>query len=148
MGVKVGEFPAGVVKLIWIRDQGACAMCGRSLVATRRGYPDYEGGWSVQHREARGKGGASRKYGRVARPWLTLASNGVLMCGDGVTGCHGDVETRERARGFALGFVVSAIGVRRPASVPIKHAAHGWVTLDDVGGWDPAEAPEEEAIAA
>lgn len=146
--MKVGEFPADVVTLIWIRDQGSCAMCGRALLATRRGLPDYEGGWSVQHREARGKGGAPRKHGRDVRPWLTRASNGVLMCGDGVTGCHGDVETRNRAGGFALGFVVSAIGVRRPASVPIKHALHGWVTLTDAGGFEPAEAPEEEAIAA
>lgn len=143
--MSAGEFSAEVVEVIWTRDGGCCAMCGRSLLATRRGYPAYEGGWSVQHREARGAGGVKSRKGRVRRPWLVLPSNGALMCGDGVSGCHGDVETRERAEGRRLGFVVSANGVRRPSEVPVRHAVHGWVLLDDVGGWSVVDEPEEAA---
>ncbi len=132
MSVKPGEFSPEVVQVIWERDRGCCAKCGRRLREYMRGQLGPIGGWSVQHREARGAGGVGRKG---ARPWLTRASNGVLLCGDGTTGCHGDVETRERAAARELGFVVSATGIRRPASVPILHALYGWVLLDDEGGY-------------
>lgn len=132
-----GEFPPDVVDTIWDRDKGRCAMCGKRLDRERRGAPGHAGGWSIQHREARGKGGVKRKN---ARPWLTLASNGVLMCGDGVSGCHGDVETKHREWARAFGFVVSALRVFRPAEVPIKHAVYGWVLLLDDGTVESAEA--------
>lgn len=131
-----GEFSPDVVETIWNRDQGRCGMCGKQLDRDRRGAPGFAGGWSIQHREARGKGGVKRK---AARPWLTLPSNGLLMCGDGVSGCHGDVETKHRAWGLAFGFVVSVHRVRRPAEVPVKHAVHGWVRLLDDGTVEPAE---------
>lgn len=129
-----GEFPPAVVELIWKRDRGKCAMCGRGLVRELRGEPGHSGGWSIQHREARGAGGDRR--GR--RPWLTQAANGVLMCGDGVTGCHGEVETRERKKGMTAGFVVSALGMMRPEDVPIQHVLHGLVRLDNDGGFESA----------
>lgn len=72
---------------------------------------------------------------------MTFAANGVVMCGDGVTGCHGRAETKDRARAYDLGFAVRS-GVRPPAQIPILHAVHGWVLLDDQGGWVPVEAPE------
>ncbi|MCC2030641.1 hypothetical protein [Microbacterium allomyrinae] len=143
---KPGEFSPDVVELIWIRDGGACVDCGMPQVRERRG--EAFGGWSIQHREARGAGGTSKGAVRKnARPWLVLASNGAVMCGTGVTGCHGRAETKDRRRAFDLGFAVRP-GVRRPAEMPIRHALHGWVTLTDDGDWEPAEAPEEEAIAA
>jgi hypothetical protein len=69
------------------------------------------------------------------------------MCGDGATGCHGRTETRDRARAYALGYAIRA-GVRLPAEVPMLHAVHGWVLLDDEGGWVPVEAPDAGEIAA
>ena len=132
---KPGEFAPATVDLIWERDKGCCVDCGKPQRWERRG--EAFGGWSVQHRSARGNGGTNRG----ARPWLTRAANGVIMCGTGTTGCHGRAETRDRARAFDLGFAVR-MGVTLPASTPLRHAVHGWVLLDDAGGWTPVEAPE------
>lgn len=133
--MKAGEFSAETVDLIWERDRGCCVDCGMPQVRERRG--EAFGGWSLQHREARGQGGTKRG----GRPWLTLPSNGVVLCGTGVTGCHGRTETVDRARAFALGFAIRS-GIRRPHEIPMRHALLGWVTLNDAGGWDPADAPE------
>lgn len=134
---KPGEFSDATVEVIWERDKGCCVDCGQPQRRERRG--EAFGGWSVQHRAARGKGGTSR--GSRLRPWLTRAANGVIMCGTGTTGCHGRAETRDRARAFDLGFAVRT-GVTLPASAPLRHAVHGWVLLDEEGGWTPVEAPE------
>lgn len=74
-------------------------------------------------------------------------SNGVLLCGSGTTGCHGWAHANpEAAR--ALGFAVGTD--EDPRQVPIHHAIHGWVYLDDFGGFTREEpAPVElEAVAA
>ena len=130
-----GEFSPMVVEAIWNRDRGCCAMPGcvnPGLVRERRGEP-FSGGWSIQHREARGAGGVKRNS---ARPHLVLPSNGVLLCGTGTTGCHGKVEAHGVPSEW--GFSVSRHGVLRPAQVPIFHALHGRVFLDDTGGWELA----------
>jgi hypothetical protein len=44
----------------------------------------------------------------------------------------------DRARWTAAGFLVRQ-GVTRPTDVPIEHAVHGRVLLDDDGTW--TEAP-------
>lgn len=133
---KPGEFSPATVQLIWDRDKGRCAMPGCRnplLVRERRGEPF--GGWSVQHREPRGSGGVKRNSDR---PHLVLPSNGVLLCGTGTTGCHGDVEHHRDNVDPAWGFTVSRHGVTRPADVPLFHALFGWVRLDDAGGWETA----------
>ncbi|CAH0253756.1 hypothetical protein [Microbacterium sp. Bi128] len=138
--VKPGEFPDAVVDLIWERDRGCCALCGVGLVWERRGEPF--GGWSVQHREARKQGGAK------GRPWVARAANGVVLCGTGTTGCHGDVEHHSDNVKPVWGFSVSALGIRRPVEVPLRHAALGWVLLNDAGGWEPVDEPVDDLAAA
>lgn len=141
--VKHGEFPDDVVALVWERDSGRCAMTGCEapvLVWGRRGEPF--GGWSVQHREPRKMGGAK------GRPWVARAANGVLLCGTGTTGCHGDVEHHREKVNPLWGFSVSALGIRRPAAVPLFHAALGWVLLNDAGGWEPVDEPVDDLAAA
>lgn len=135
------EFTPATVEMIWERDRGRCAMCGRWLVRTHRGET-----WSVHHREDRGMGGVKRaRKGRVQpRAHLALAANGVLLCGTGTTGCHGDVTDEEVPE--RLGFSVSRIGIRRPVDVPLKHFLHGWVLLDNYGGYAPADEPDEEGL--
>lgn len=65
------------------RDAGRCVRCGRMLGTTP---------FSIQHRKARGMGGTSD-------PQINSPANLILLCGDGVTGCHGWVEShREAAR--------------------------------------------------
>ena len=54
---------------------------------------------SVQHRRARGAGGTSLEA-------THFLDNLLLLCGTGTTGCHGWVETQERAAGVAMGFVL------------------------------------------
>lgn len=130
---KPGEFSPATVQLIWARDKGRCAYpgCERPLVWERRAEPF--GGWSVQHREARGPGGVKRNSDR---PHLVRASNGVLLCGTGTTGCHGLVEAKKAPE--VWGFTVSRIGQTRPIDVPLFHALYGWVRLDDAGGYELA----------
>lgn len=140
------EFKPATVVLIWDRDRGRCARCGAVLVWERRG-PGL-GGWSVHHREDRGQGGVKRaRRGRVQpRAYLALAANGVLLCGDGVAGCHGEITRNEEPA--RLGFRVARIGIRRPVDVPLEHYLHGWVLLDNDGGFAPADEPEEVERAA
>ncbi|WP_295837427.1 hypothetical protein [uncultured Microbacterium sp.] len=137
------EFKPATVDLIWERDRGRCAMCGRWLVRMHRGET-----WSVHHREDRGMGGVKRaRKGQVQpRAYLALAANGVLLCGTGTTGCHGDVTDEKVPE--RLGFSVSRIGIRRPVDVPLKHYLHGWVRLDNDGSYAPADEPDEEEMAA
>ena len=67
-----------------------------------------------------------------------MAANGLAVCGSGTTGCHGRIERNRRAS-FDAGFLVSAIGVALPVNTRVKHAIHGWVLLDNDGGFEPAD---------
>lgn len=113
-----------VVAVVWERDQGSCASCRRPLVLENRGV-----GWSVHHRVNRGTGGSRA-------PWINLPSNLIAVCGSGVTGCHWGFESN-RLHAEAHGFVVRR-GIRTPAEIPIQHALHGLVYLNDDGTTTPA----------
>lgn len=77
------------------------------------------------------------------------AANLVVLCGSGVTGCHGAVES-ERARAGVDGWLIEGT-VATPETVPVlRHGrqrvfptADGWVPAvsDGGGGWTPAEIP-------
>lgn len=116
-------FPADVVELIWERDKGGCARCGRGLIRANRGLD-----WAIHHREPRGRGGAGKR-----RTWVNLPANGVLLC----SACHDWVEAN-RADAIDTGWLVSALGRRRPVDVAIQHARHGLVHLDNQGEWELA----------
>lgn len=65
------------------RDNYRCVRCGRMMGSSP---------FSIQHRKARGMGGTTD-------PQINSPSNLILLCGDGVRGCHGWVESnREEAR--------------------------------------------------
>ncbi|MEK0311656.1 hypothetical protein OC704_02535 [Sweet potato little leaf phytoplasma] len=120
-----GPTPA-TVALVIERDRGRCAKCG-DLVRGERGRD-----WSVHHRTARGMGGSKEK-------WINLPGALVLLCGSGTTGCHGTLESYRIAAQEA-GFIVRH-GITKPVNVPIQHAVHGLVLLDDLGGFTPQEVP-------
>ncbi len=90
--------------LLLTRSGGLCEGQGpQCLAAHQRGYV-----WdmprervSIQHRRAQGMGGTSLAETNQLGNWL-------LLCGTGVTGCHGWVETTEagRAEGKRRGLVV------------------------------------------
>lgn len=103
------------------RDAGRCAWCGY-LVRGVRGIH-----WSIHHRRPRGKGGSSVT-------WVDMPANGVVVHGHGTQSCHGLIESnRDIAKGN--GFLVSINGIQLPSQVPIEHAVHGWVRLDDDGSF-------------
>lgn len=120
-----------VRNLVMEREGRACAACGVSVT----GQP-----FSIQHRRPRGMGGTSD-------PAANSLSNLVLMCGTGVTGCHGLAESRDpemNARGFWLTFG------EPPAETPVmlasEHGSGVLVWLDDDGGY--SAAPPAGSVAA
>lgn len=114
------KFNAATVALIWERDRGRCALCGIGLH-----FPDRGRSWSIHHRRPRGMGGT-----RTA--WVGLAANGLTLCGSGVDGCHGWVETN---RGVAVedGLLVSKLGYLTAEDVPVRLKDGLW-KLDNHGG--------------
>lgn len=112
-----------VVEIVWERDFGGCAWCGIGVYG-ERGFH-----WSVGHRRPRRKGGDRR-------PETNQPANLVLLHGSGTTSCHGYVEghpDESEAKGHTLP------AEAYPALEPIEHAVHGFVLLDDEGGWAPCE---------
>jgi 5-methylcytosine-specific restriction protein A len=99
------------------RDRGACVRCGRSI-AGERGRD-----WSIQHRIPRGMGGSRDE--RLNQP-----ANLLVLCGSGVTFCHGDIESN-RTVALAEGYLLHRI--QDPAEVPVN-AAEGWTLFDNEGG--------------
>lgn len=118
---------AATFEKVWQRDAGQCVRCGLSLVGAR-GLS-----WSVHHRRPRGSGGSKLK-------WVDLPGNLILLCGSGTTGCHGWVESH-RAVARDKGWLVPLNGIRLPSTVPVHHALHGVVVLNDMGTYDNQEVP-------
>lgn len=125
-----GEFSKATVALIVRRDGNCCALCG-GPISGARGFD-----WSVHHRCPRGQGGTSLD-------WVGSAANGLLLHGHGTAGCHGWVEShREKAKGD--GFLLPRNGRGTALELPVRHAVHGWVVLDAVGGME--RVPESLAV--
>jgi hypothetical protein len=61
---------------------------------------------------------------------LNQPANLLVLCGSGVTLCHGDVESH-REVSHVEGFLLHRI--QDPTEVPVA-ASEGWVLLDDEGG--------------
>lgn len=84
-------------------------------------------GWSVHHRVPRGMGGSRNEQ-------LHLPANLILLCGSGVTGCHGWVESnrdKARERGFLLTKVESA------EEIPfIDDKNKAWKIFNDGEKWE------------
>lgn len=97
--------------LVAERAAWCCEVCGHRL---------HDGtGWtaahSFHHRQARGAGGSSR-------PETNSPTNILLLCGTGVTGCHGFIESH-RALAEADGWLVRH-GID-PATVHVTVDRHG-----------------------
>lgn len=106
---------AQTVERVWERDKGRCVPCGEQLYWQARGHQ-----WSVSHRKLRAQGGDNRM------------SNLMLSCGNGTTGCEGDIHANPKKAQDA-GWMV-----RRdadPAEVALWCARRGHGRLTDDGGW-------------
>lgn len=111
---------ASVTAIVLSRDESACFRCGSGIRARMRGLD-----WSIHHRRPRGAGGSRL-------PWVNRPANLLTLCGSGVTGCHGWVESnRDRAR--EEGFLVPLNGLALPADVMVRHHMWGPALLGDDG---------------
>lgn len=109
--------PVKITRKVDKRDGYACVRCGISLTVTSG---------SRHHRQRRRDGGHS-------------ASNLILLCGSGVTLCHGWVHSHP-ALARACGYIVPATGRATPEVIPVLVRDHGtqvWVLLDDDGNRNP-----------
>lgn len=88
-------------ELVRWRDRDRCRRCGAPT-------------WQIHHRQPRGMGG-------TRDPRVNSPANLVLLCGTGVTGCHGWVESH-RALAREQGWLVSQWA--DPVDVPIVHMGH------------------------
>lgn len=116
---------ATVLETVITRDQHSCVRCGRPVTHLTRGVA-----WSIHHRRPRGSGGTSLA-------WVNQPANLIVLCGSGVTGCHGWVE-KNRKQCLWDGFLISRIGVQDSMNTQLQHALYGRVLLDNDGGWEAA----------
>lgn len=114
--------PPTVVTLVTDRSGGSCERCGNPL----RGERGVD--WSIHHRKNRSQGGRN------------VASNLLVLCGDGSSGCHGWVTEHPALAGDEGTHVPSWLD---PAEVPVTTLGRT-VWLADDGGVS-GQAPEEAA---
>lgn len=121
--------PSGdVVEAVLERSGYSCEICNGE-VGHRRGVD-----WSYHHRRPRQMGGSRW-------PGINLPGNGLILCGSGTTGCHGDVE-RNRALSVRAGYLV--LSRTDPTQVAVILHKERFVYLDNVGRY-LNEPPERES---
>ena len=108
-------------RVVLTRDGTTCQFCGEDVTNKLA---------SIQHRIPRGMGGSAL---------VNIPSNGVLVCGSATTpgSCHNDIEHVDRAQAQRLGYLIPKLSGVHPSTVPLWTFTHGWVLLDDSGGWIP-----------
>lgn len=93
---------------VFYRDGATCRVGGRPVSGERGS------GWSVHHRLPRGMGGRGPKAAPTEGPdWL------LLVCGSGTSGCHGWLESVERAMAYEFGYLIRRPGPRVPLPDPL-----------------------------
>lgn len=80
--------------------------------------------FSVHHRRPRRMGGTKRADANAAQ-------NLLILCGSGVTGCHGWVESN-RTEAYSRGYLL--YDRDNPAEHPFKDGEGRWWLLDEEGG--------------
>lgn len=114
--------PQAVRDAVLLRDGGRCRRCGISVLNVPA---------SIHHRLPRGRGGDARLSGLI------------LICGDGVRRCHGDVES-QRAQAYDDGFLCRT--GEDPAAVAVL-TIDGWRLFGDDGSVTPVAGRRWEAQA-
>lgn len=122
-------FPPKVRQLILERAgvQGDYVRCERT------------GAWTpseliqIHHRIPRGAGG-------TRRPEVNEAANGIAIC----LSEHTLIELN-RAKAAEYGLLITKHGAQQPCAVPVL-LHHGWVLLDNEGGYQPADDADVEQI--
>ena len=111
--------------LVPTRDEWSCQVCGTNLAAAY-----LRGDYSLQHRRNRGMGGSKR-------PDTNGPANLLTTCGSATSpdGCHHRIEANPQ---WAAECGLRIRQNQTPSEVPV-HTIHGWVLLDDHGGYAPTE---------
>lgn len=84
------------------REENRCARCGQHVARDED---------SIHHRVPRGRGGENSPF------------NLILLCGTGITGCHGWVE-KNRRESYRLGYLVKT--GEDPADIAVWIHGQGW----------------------
>ena len=126
--MKPSRRPPGVTQeiadAVLERDQHSCVVCGKNLHGIRGR------DWSIHHRRP-------RRLGGDRRPETNLPANLISVCGTGVDGCHGWIESR-RTEALEQGLILHAND--KPEEHPIS-VWYGAVLLDNEGQlWPVGEA--------
>lgn len=108
---------SATVGLLYARAGRRCELCGGPLSGL--------GGWSKHHRRRKGMGGSRL-------PWINDVTNLLLLCGSGITGCHGRVESH-RTEAYEVGWLLR--DGEHPAEVPVLIHARGSVYLTPDGDY-------------
>lgn len=95
---------------VFQRDGFRCLRCGTTSPGV--------GGWSIHHRQGRGGANPDR------------ASNLVLLCGSGTTGCHGEVHAHP-AESYDTGWMVRRLGDDDTTEVPLQTLTGRLICLSD-----------------
>jgi hypothetical protein len=110
---------------VLLRDNFRCVRCGVLLLSAE--------GRSVHHLLNRSQGGKD------------AASNLILLCGSGTTGCHGWVTEHPRQARDEGGWARRSRGPLLPDEIPVLYAQEGgrqgWFTLGDdfsLTAWEAA----------
>lgn len=118
-------------KAVLDRAEGCCEVCGVELYVHGRWVDAH----SVHHRRPRGMGGDPR-------PNTNSPANLLLVCGSGITGCHGLLESMRR-HALENGWLVHT-AVPDPAAVSVwlhTHQRAVWLTHDGHTTTTRPEAP-------
>jgi len=98
---------------IFKRAYFECEFCGRE---------NFSFGFSIHHRKPRGMGGTKKKE-------INDATNLILLCGSGTTGCHGWVESH-RQQSYESGLLVKQSD--DPSKIPfIDRYGNKWQLYED-----------------
>jgi len=127
------DFSPKLVRLLFfVRDNESCFICRRGLRWEQRGLE-----WSAHHRKPRGRGGSSN-------PVIGSASNCLILCGSGTTGCHGDIESN-RSRAEEQGRLIPTSATTPeydPDEMPVQRTDGTWWLLTNSGGAHEIEPRE------
>lgn len=125
-------FSQKVARQAFERDGEACFRCRMPLLWEYRGSR-----FSIHHRRPRGSGGTSD-------PVVNSVANALTLCGTGVTGCHGWVESH-RTAAEELGYLIRRESrIATPTGTPVRRKDGTLWLLRADGVAEQMEEQEEE----
>lgn len=117
--------PRATCRLVDQRDDSSCTRCGRWLPGTPA---------SRHHRKRRSQ---------ASKAEVHSPANLIDLCGTGTTGCHGWIHAHP-TEAYEHGWMLHPTD--DPQTTPVLSHQHGWILLDDHGGWTPVDDQPTKAL--